>query len=232
MKAWESFFGPGQGAESGNWKWREEERLKPPRQPALESGTGAAGAKYATAEEEWEVAKQSAWNWLADKVIHSPGMLPALLLNPHAFDSWRFREPSRTATSGREYELRESYDAMQRFLDVIELASGFVTPVVVESALSNGLPAKAWQAMVEIARDTRGSMAISPEALEVEKVRKILTKLLPEAPTKEEIESVLDLMAAWRRQRPTERSTDCHMRCWRRGRKEPSIWVACAVRGG
>jgi hypothetical protein len=108
---------------------------------------------FATKEEEWEVAKQSAWNWLVDKLIASaPGLVSEQL------SDWRFVEPPENATQGRQYELRQSYEAMQNFLSVCEFAMGFVTPLIVESALANGLPSRFQSFMREFHADTGGAV--------------------------------------------------------------------------
>lgn len=99
-----------------------------PTGPPLTSHTD-----YATDEEEFTVAGHAAWNYLMDQVIGHSDTLPAWL------QVWRYDEPPENPQTGGEYQLRESYDAMQRVLKVTEFALGIVAPPVIEAMMEVSL---------------------------------------------------------------------------------------------
>ncbi|WP_034271285.1 polymorphic toxin type 4 domain-containing protein [Haloechinothrix halophila] len=165
-----------------------DDRLVVPPTPTTRAGTvnSGQGRDYATQDEEWEVAKQAAWNWLLDKaatqmqlgleqgVRHITSLPIPVPIPRRSLDVWRYEEPPSNARAGRDYELRQSYEAMQNTLDVIELAVGFVSPAVVESAVETGVAQKFGSFIRSVNVDTAGTMAKGASVKEIRRAEKII----------------------------------------------------------
>ncbi len=141
--------------------------VPPPTQPAPRPATDPG---FATADEEWAVAKESAWNWLVDQMIASSPLAPRWL------SSWRYAEPAG-AERGRQYELHQSYEAMQKFLNVTEFALQFISPAIIESAMANGLPSRFSSFMRTLAADNSGTAAIGMGSREAREARTLIGAL-------------------------------------------------------
>jgi hypothetical protein len=198
-KDWEKLWGTGSRLDPAT----DPPYLAPgfiPRPPAaVPSGTPLTPAPdrdYATPEEEWEVAKESAWNWLLDKFLFFNPLLHGPL------SSWRYTEPPANASSGRLYELRDSYDTMQRFLNVTEFAFGFVNPLIVESALANGLASRFTTMMSRLAKDSAGMIALGRHTVSEIRVAERVIELSTGAPaTSKQVESFLLLKRLFHEER-------------------------------
>jgi hypothetical protein len=190
---WLMWWGPvsglsGTGTTDHPYVFPADRMVVPPKNPPPPPRAVPA-RPYATAEEEWAVAKESAWNWLVDKVI---GNTP---LPEDWLTSWRYDEPPE-APSGRAYELHESYVAMQRFLGVFELAASAVAPMVVESALANGLPSRLGNFLSVFAADESGTAAIGT-SVERAKARELIAEISRKAVTEEQVDAYFWLKDAW-----------------------------------
>jgi RHS repeat-associated protein len=88
---------------------------------------------FATTQEQWQVAQQSARNWFLDRAIQGASpILPSTI--EKALARLRAPEPPAHPSNLRDYELRESYDAMQRALTTVEIAGTIVAGPIAESA--------------------------------------------------------------------------------------------------
>jgi RHS repeat-associated protein len=88
---------------------------------------------FATTEEQWQVAQESARNWFIDRAIQEvPWPLRSAV--EKALAPLRAPEPPEHPTNLRDYELRESYDAMQHALTSAEIAGSIVAGPIAESA--------------------------------------------------------------------------------------------------
>jgi RHS repeat-associated protein len=88
---------------------------------------------FATTEEQFKVAQQSARNWFIDRAIAELPW-PLRILFQKELASLRAPEPPEHPTNLRDYELRESYDAMQHALTTAEIAGTLVVGPIAESA--------------------------------------------------------------------------------------------------
>jgi len=87
-------------------------------------GKAAAPTPVATAEEQWQAAKAGAQNWYLDQAKNALNMLAGSTGNPLALlggkalslglDRLQAPEPTAEPGSFRDYQLRGSYDFMQR----------------------------------------------------------------------------------------------------------------------
>lgn len=116
----------------------------------------AAPIPFATKEEQWEVAKDSARNWLIDRLVglaasaDPTSRLPGGGLLEQAasrlVQDLRAPEPTAHPANVREYELRESYQTMQHALSVAEAAGTLVVGPIVETAAGLAKVAEAGEA--------------------------------------------------------------------------------------
>ncbi|MER5222910.1 HNH endonuclease [Streptomyces flaveus] len=187
----------GTGTAADPLTFRPDHIVLPPASPHTGTSlTRAPEREYATAEEEWSVAKESAWNWLLDKfTILNPGA--QRLLSP-----WRYAEPPANTSHGRAYELRESYEAMQQFLNVAEMAFGIVSPLIVESAMANGLPSRFAAFLQRLGADTAGTLVVGPATVaEVREAETIIQKVTGEAASQAQIRDYIAYKRAYQAER-------------------------------
>jgi hypothetical protein len=127
-----------------------------PVQPVMGAGShregGDAPIPFATKEEQWQVAQDSARNWLIDRLVGLAGPadptngLPGGGLLQQALtrltQDLRASEPPAHPSNLRDYELRESYQAMQHTLSVAEGAGTLVVGPIAETAAELGQAAR------------------------------------------------------------------------------------------
>lgn len=106
---------------------------------------------FATKEEQWKVAQDSARNWLIDRLVGlttSADPTGGLLQQAAArlVQDLRAPEPPAHPANLRQYELRESYEAMQRALSVAEAAGTLVVGPIFETAAGLGKAAEIGEA--------------------------------------------------------------------------------------
>jgi hypothetical protein len=122
-------------------------------QPTADLGSRRKGdgpIPFATSQEQWEVAKDAARNWLIDHILSEGGRilpegLPAILgsaMAEHFRNELLAPEPPEHPSNLREWELRNSYEAMQRALSVAEAAGSLVVGPIAETASEAGILAR------------------------------------------------------------------------------------------
>lgn len=175
LERWQEFWGVGEGMVTGTGTPDDPLTFPPdtivvPPPVTPPSPLPQVSPDYATAEEEWEVAKQSAWNWLVNR------MQSSLLVPPSWVTSWKYPVPPE-ADSGRAYELRQSYDAMQNFLSVLELGLSFISPSIVESAIEGSLASEWAGTLVRLFNDQAGTAAIGVSVQEISEARSLMERI-------------------------------------------------------
>ncbi|MET9913396.1 HNH endonuclease [Streptomyces sp. NPDC006476] len=198
MERWKLYWGDGslvtgKGTQDDPYVYPADKILGPPTAGQAPLPAPEPDRDYATAEEEWTVAKQSAWNWLVDRMLGGP-------LTPEAWlNSWRYPEPP-DAPSGRKYELRQSYEAMQTFARVFEFGLGFISPAIVESAFESGVAQRWGSHLLELMKDTRGGMAIGG-TLEEARAKELIESILGETATKTMVQDFVMFKKAYQSER-------------------------------
>jgi RHS repeat-associated protein len=99
----------------------------------------AAKSGIVTTQAKFEAAKAGARNWLLDRAAQNLGQplgAPGVALARLALKPLRAPEPKEFASTVRDAEMKENYEAMQTTLSTVEMAAGLVAPMVAESALA------------------------------------------------------------------------------------------------